>query len=156
MKNKFAIFLDIPPQDVTEDSVINALIKDRCRELKLSHEETRKIVGEQFTYIQFIWAYKFGSEFINQEKGTLSCDITEINFGPLIFLGIPAEVLIETAFEWQEKYPDKTALIAGLFNGTFGYMPHVSNFKEQDSDSLYETISTVFGENTSELIMQSF
>ena len=155
-KELFADFLEIPVEDVTEDSVINALVKEKCRKLNLSQIETRKIVAEQFTYIQFIWAYKFGSEFIDQQKGTLSSDITEINFDTLTFLGIPAEVLVEFALEYQDRNPKKTVLIAGLFNGSFGYMPHISNFRETDSNSLYETISTIFGEDTSEIILNKF
>jgi len=155
-KEHFADFLEIPVEEVTEDPEINALIKDRCRKLKYSQAETRKIVAEQFTYIQFIWAYKFGSEFMDRQKGALTCDITEINFGTLLLLGIPAEVLVEIALEYQDKNPEKTVLIAGLFNGSFGYMPHISNFRETDSDSLYETISTIFGEDASKIILNRF
>ena len=155
-KKQFADFLEIPVEEVTEDLEINALIKDRCRKIKYSQEETRQLVAEQFAYIQFIWAYKLSSEFIDQQKGTLSCDITEISFDALTLLGIPAEVLVETALEYQARKPEKTVLIAGLFNGSFGYMPHVSNFRETDSDSLYETISTIFGEGTSEIILNKF
>ena len=65
------------------------------------------------------------------------------------------EVLLSVAFDWQKRLPDRIALIAGLFNGWLGYLPHKSDYDEPLADQLYETVSTVFAPEASRLLLDA-
>jgi hypothetical protein len=108
--------------------------------------ETRSWVAEQFAYFAFLNVYRRGAELVDRERGVLNLPLTLLDFGGLVLLGVPAEVLVEVAFDWQERLSPRTALIAGLCNGWSGYLPHLDNFQEADAGSKYETVSTVFSE----------
>ncbi|HUX22011.1 MAG TPA: hypothetical protein VMW69_12290, partial [Spirochaetia bacterium] len=143
-KHQFAGFLGVDDEEVPEDSSINALVKERARELRCSADETRHWVAEQFAYGSFLHTYSGGRSSEHSVSGTLKVGATILDFGELVILGVPVEALVEIAFEWQARVEDETALVCGLFNGWAGYLPHARNFEEPGSENLYETVSTVF------------
>jgi hypothetical protein len=145
--------LGVAPQRVPEDSGVNALVKARCRQLRLPRPECRKWVAEQFAYYAFLNIYKQGGELVDREKGLLNLPTVLLDFGGLVLLCVPAEVLVEVAFEWQRRLASRVALVAGLCNGWSGYLPHGDNFREADSGSKYETASTVFSEQAAQELL---
>ena len=145
-KRELGGFLGVSPEQVPEDSSINARVKARSRQLGLPLEETRRWVAEQFAYFAFLNMYRHSGELIDRERGQLNLPITLLDFGGLLFLGAPAEILVEVAFDWQRRLAPRTALIASLFGGWSGYLPHSSNFREEGAETKYETVSTVFSE----------
>ena len=145
-KQSLGGMLGLAAERVPEDSSVNALVKARCRQLNLPRPECRKWVAEQFSYYAFLNMYKQGGELIDRERGVLNLPITLLDFGGLLLLCVPAEVLVEVAFEWQKRLAPRVALVAGLCNGWSGYLPHPDNFQEPDAGSKYETVSTVFSE----------
>ena len=148
-KSKFAAFLQIPVEEVPEGSIVNAMVKEHSRKQNLDAEEVRRWVAEQFTYVSFLNIYKIGGELIDAEKGEVRCPIHLLDFGTVKILGIPAEVLLDVAFDWQRRLPDSVALIAGLFGGWIGYMPHRDNFAEPKAAQLYETVCSMFAPESS-------
>jgi hypothetical protein len=148
-KERLAVFLEIPRDKVPEDWSINALIKEQAREKTLGEEEIRTWVAEQFAYVSFLNIYKKGGEAIDPPKGVVHCPLTILKFGPVIFLAVPAEVLLEVAFDWQKRFPDEVALVCGLFGGWIGYLPHRDNYEEPRAEQLYETVSTLFAPEAS-------
>ena len=78
---------------------------------------------------------------------------TALDFGDLVILGLPAEVTVEVAFDWQERLPDRPAIIASLLNGCLGYLPHERNHLEKDAAQLYETVSTPFSRSASQTLL---
>jgi hypothetical protein len=143
-KRRFAGFLEIPPEEVPEDWSINALIKEQARRKKLDAGEVRRWVSEQFTYTSFLGIYKSGAGSIDAERGLVSSPVTLLDFGALKILGVPMEVLLDVAFDWQHRFGDSFALVCGLFGGWIGYLPHPHNHEEPGADQLYETVSTMF------------
>jgi hypothetical protein len=148
-KEKFAEFLKTSKEEIPEDWSINALIKERARKKGLGEAETRKWVAEQFTYVSFLNIYKKGGEAIDSGKGEIHCRIAVVDFGPVTFLGAPMEVLLDVALDWQRRFPDRIALVCGLFGGWIGYLPHKRNYEEPQADQLYETVSTMFAPDAS-------
>ena len=148
-KSKFAAFLQIPVEEVPEGSIINAMVKEHSRKQKLDAEEVRRWVAAQFTYVSFLNIYKIGGQLIDATKGEVRCPIHLLDFGTVKILGIPAEVLLDVAFDWQRRFSDSIALIAGLFGGWIGYMPHRDNFAEPKADQLYETVCSMFAPEAS-------
>ena len=67
-----------------------------------------------------------------------------LDFGALKIMGVPMEVLLDVAFDWQQRFSDSIALVCGLFGGWIGYLPHPRNHEEPKADQLYETVSTMF------------
>jgi hypothetical protein len=152
-KERLSGFLGIPVKEVPETMIINGMIKDRCRETECSPDETRSWVSEQFAYCAFVSVYKLGGELIDQAKGLIQSPLTLLKMGKVVLLGIPMEVLLDVAFDWQKRHPDSIALIAGLYNGWTGYLPHKKNFDEPDAGELYETVSTVFSEDAAGVLL---
>ncbi|MBN2553900.1 MAG: neutral/alkaline non-lysosomal ceramidase N-terminal domain-containing protein [Spirochaetales bacterium] len=148
-KESFAGFLEIPGQEVPEDWSINALIKEQARRKGLGDAETRKWVAEQFTYTSFIGIYRIGGELIDSGKGRIPCPATVLDFGALKILGVPMEVLLDVAFDWQRRFEGSIALVCGLFGGWIGYLPHRSNHEEPLAGQRYETVSTMFAPDAS-------
>ena len=66
---------------------------------------------------------------------------------------VQSEVLIENAFHLQKRCPEDIALIGGLANGWTGYMPHADNFAESNQHLLYETVSTMYSEKASTVLL---
>jgi hypothetical protein len=143
-KQELGGFLGVPAEQVPEDSSINARVKVRSRQLGLGLEETRRWVAEQFAFYAFLNVYRRGGDLIDRERGQLDLPVSLLDFGGLLFLGAPVEILVEVAFDWQRRLAPRTALIAGLCGGWSGYLPHGSNFREQGAGRKYETVSTVF------------
>ena len=148
-KGKFSSFLEIPREQVPESSIINALVKEHSRKRGLEAEEVRRWVAEQFTYVSFLNIYKIGGEMIDAGKGEVHCPVQLIDFGAVKILGIPMEVLLDVAFDWQRRFPEELALIAGLFDGWIGYLPHRDNFEEPLARQLYETVCSMFSPDAS-------
>lgn len=156
-KNKFASFLGIPAKEVPENWIINALVKRQAEKKALRDEEIRAWVAEQFAYCSFLNIYenKDGGELIDSLKGEVRCPIKVLDFGAVTILGAPMEVLLNVAFDWQKRFPDHIALIAGLFNGWLGYLPHKTDCEEPLADQLYETVSTAFAPEASLLLLEA-
>jgi hypothetical protein len=154
-KEKFAAFLEIPKQEVPEDWTVNALIKEQARKIHLGDAETRRWVAEQYTYGSFLNIYKKSGDMIDSQKGEAPCPITILDFDAVKFLGVPMEVLLDVAFDWQQRFPDRIALICGLFGGWIGYLPHKSNHEEPLADRLYETVSTMFAPDASLRLLEA-
>ena len=152
-KKGFSAFLGIPWEQIPESSIINAMIKEHSREKGLEADEIRRWVAEQFTYVSFLNIYKIGGEMIDAGKGEVTCPIQLIDFGSVKVLGIPMEVLLDVAFDWQRRFPDDIALIAGLFDGWIGYLPHRNNFDEPLAEQLYETVCSMFSPEASILLL---
>ena len=152
-KSQFAEFMHCSPNDIPEDQSINALVKEYARKNNISKEETEKQVASQFTYTQFLYLYKYGLIPIDKTNGTITVEYTLADFTDLTILGVPAEVLLENAFDFQGRFPERIALVSSLVGGDFGYMPHETNFQEQRADILYETISTLFTNQGSILLL---
>jgi hypothetical protein len=148
-KRKFSSFLEIAPEEVPESSIVNVMVKEQSRKKNLDAEQTRRWVAEQFTYASFLNIYKTGGEMIDGNKGQVHCPIHLLDFGPVKILGIPMEVLLDVAFDWRQRVPDRIALIAGLFGGWIGYLPHKNNFQEPRATQLYETVCTMFAPEAS-------
>ena len=153
-KKQFASFLGIPPTEVPESWTINALVKGQAERKALRDEEIRAWVAEQFAYCSFLNTYKDGGELIDSLKGEVRCSVTILDFGAVTILGAPMEVLLNVAFDWQNRFPDRIALIAGLFNGWLGYLPHKRDYEEPLADQLYETVSTAFAPEASRLLLE--
>jgi hypothetical protein len=68
--------------------------------------------------------------------------IQTLKFEHFHIVTLPGEVLNEVAREWQFKNRpyQSQAFVIGLANGFLGYLPHPSNFEEQDAEFKYETI----------------
>jgi hypothetical protein len=154
-KNQFASFLEIPPTEVPENWTINALIKRQAERKALGYEQTRAWVAEQFAYCSFLNTYKDGGELVDSLKGEVRCSVTILDFEAVIILGAPMEVLLNVAFDWQNRFPGRIALIAGLFNGWLGYLPHKADCNEPLADRLYETVSTPFAPEASRLLLEA-
>ena len=152
-KQAFAEFLDIPVSEVPDDYTINALIKERCRAIGSDDAEVLTWVSRQFTYCGFLAIYRNPSQFSDPSRGVMACPLVLWDFGALCFLGIPFEVLVENALHFQKRNPDSIALIASLFNGWLGYLPHKDNFLEPDQHELYETVSTMTSETAGDVIL---
>jgi hypothetical protein len=152
-KQEFAEFLGCPVEDVPEGPTINSLIKDRAREIGASRDETIRMVAEQFVYTTFLWMYRGAESHIRAEEGTATVRITRIDLGPVRLLGIPAEPLVEIALDFRQRHPDRLALVAGLCGGWTGYLPHRSNFEQEDAGILYETISTLYAPEAASTIL---
>lgn len=152
-KEKLAAFLAVDPGAVPEDWSINALVKERCIAIGASAEETARQVTRQFAYVQFLWAYRNNAAWLQAERGVMNVPVSVIDFGAFVLLGVPAEPLVEFNLDLRRRIPDRTVVVAGLFDGSFGYLPHGDNYKEADSDSLYETISTVFAPRAAEALL---
>lgn len=154
-KIKFASFLGIPPKDVPENWTINALVKQQAERKALGDEQIRAWVAEQFAYCSFLNTYKDGGELIDSLNGEVRCSATILDFGAVAILGAPMEVLLNVAFDWQNRFPGRIALIAGLFNGWLGYLPHKRDYEEPLADQLYETVSTAFAPEASRLLLEA-
>jgi hypothetical protein len=154
-KEKFADFLETSREEIPEDWSINAMIKQKARARGLGEAETRRWVAEQFTYVSFLNIYKKGGEAIDSGKGEIHCPIAVLDFGSLKILGAPMEVLMDVAFDWQRRFPDRLALVCGLFGGWIGYLPHKSNYEEPRADQLYETVSTMFAADASLKLLET-
>jgi hypothetical protein len=148
-KEKFASFLEISKEEVPEDWTVNALIKQQARKKNLGDAESRTWVAEQFTFVSFLNIYKKGGESIDPQKGEVRCPISILDFGAVRFLGVPMEVLLDVAFDWQKRLPNHIALVCGLFDGWIGYLPHKKNYDEPLATQLYETVSTMFAPEAS-------
>jgi hypothetical protein len=154
-KTKFASFLGIPPKEVPESWIINALVKRQAEKKALKDEEIRAWVAEQFAYCSFLNTYKDGGELVDSLKGEVRCPVKILDFGAVTILGAPMEVLLNVALDWQKRFPDHIALIAGLFNGWLGYLPHKTDCEEPLADQLYETVSTAFSPEASLLLLEA-
>jgi hypothetical protein len=154
-KQRFASFLGVSPKEVPESWTINALVKRQAERKALGDEEIRAWVAEQFAYCSFLNTYKDGGELIDPLNGEVRCSVTILDFGAVTILGAPMEVLLNVAFDWQNRFPDRIALIAGLFNGWLGYLPHKSDYDEPLADRLYETVSTVFAPEASRQLLEA-
>ncbi|HOV65234.1 MAG TPA: hypothetical protein PLG43_15285, partial [Spirochaetia bacterium] len=154
-KVSFAEFLGISPEDVPEGEIINALIKERCRELSLPAAEVLHWVAEQFAYTSFLMLSCKPGENVDVRRGCAEVPVTIVDFGKLFFACVPAEVLIENVFDLQKRFEAKIALIAGLSNGWLGYFPHGSNFHEKAASELYETVSTLFSEKAAGVFLDA-
>jgi len=148
-KEKFASFLEISKEEVPESWIVNALIKQQARKKNLGDEETRSWVVEQFTFGSFLSIYKKGGDMIDSQKGEVRCPISILDFGAVKLLGVPMEVLLDVAFDWQKRFPDHIALVCGLFGGWIGYLPHKNNYDEPRAAQLYETVSTMYAPDAS-------
>ena len=154
-KEELGRFLGLPASGVPEDMSINAVLKERCRALGATREETRRWVAEQFAYTTFLWIYRGGGPGIDPAGGRIRLPLSLLDFGPLLLLGVPAEVLVEAALDWQERFPGRFALIGGLTGGWTGYLPHGRNWRERDSAVLYETVSTLYAEGAAETLLDA-
>ncbi len=154
-KEKLGRFLGIPEEKVPEGGIINAMVKDRARAGRLPPEETRRWVAEQFAYGAFVSIYKTGGELIDARRGEVECPLRLLDGGAVKLLGIPAEALLDVAFDWQARVPDAIALVAGLFGGWIGYLPHRANFEEPRASELYETVSSVFSPQAAEMLLDA-
>ena len=154
-KREFALFLGVPPEDVPEDWTINALVKRQAERKALGEEEIRARVAKLFAYCSFLNTYQDGGKSIDSPKGEVRCPIKILDFKAVAILGAPMEVLLNVAFDWQNRFPDRIALIAGLFNGWLGYLPHNSDCDEPLADRLYETVSTAFASEASRLLLDA-
>jgi hypothetical protein len=154
-KRQFANFLEIPPKEVPENWTINALIKRQAEREALGDEQIRAWVAEQFAYCSFLNTYKDGGRLIDPLNGEAPCRATIFDFGAVLILGAPMEVLLNVAFDWQNRFPGRIALIAGLFNGWLGYLPHKGDYDEPLADQLYETVSTAFAPEASRLLLEA-
>jgi hypothetical protein len=143
-KERFADFLECPAEQVPEDWSINARIKEQARRRNLDEGQTRRWVSEQFTYTSFLDVYRVGADSSDAERGEIPAAVTLLDFGVLRILGVPMEVLLEVAFDWQRRLDGSIALICSLFGGWIGYLPHPCNHREPRAGQLYETVSTMF------------
>ena len=154
-KEKLAHFLGVPKGEVPEGGIINAMVKERARARGTPPQETRRWVAEQFAYGAFVSIYKKGGELIDPKKGEVECPLRLLDGGAVKLLGIPAEALLDVAFDWQARVPGAIALVAGLFGGWIGYLPHRKNFDEPAAAELYETVSSVFSPKAAELLLDA-
>jgi neutral/alkaline ceramidase-like enzyme len=149
----FAEFLGIEPDEVPEDHTINALIKKRCITFRVSPEETKKQTQKQFSYTNFLWTYQQNKAYLQLEHGTITLNITIINFGSFVVIGLPVEPLMNINLNLKKSVENRVVVAAGLFNGFFGYFPHSENFKEDKADQLYETVSTIFSSDAADILL---
>jgi hypothetical protein len=159
-KGDFASFLDIPVEEVPEDFSINARIKQRCRELESPPEEVRHWVSRQFAYTAFLHLVRGTpsgaadlSPGTDVHSGLMPVTAKLLDFGTLVVLAVPAEVLLEAALEWQRRLSDRVALVAGLAGGWVGYLPYESNYREDGASERYETVSTVFAPEAADRLL---
>jgi hypothetical protein len=159
-KGDFASFLDIPVEEVPEDFSINARIKQRCRELESPSEEVRHWVARQFAYTAFLHLVRgtpSGEADLGPgtavRSGRMPVTAKLLDFGTLVVLAVPAEVLLEAALEWQRRLSDRVALVAGLAGGWVGYLPYESNYREDGASERYETVSTVFAPEAADRLL---
>jgi hypothetical protein len=151
-KRGFSGLLGVPAADVPEDRIINALVKQRCRELSLAPQEVRRQVAEQFAYGNFLVAYAGlagptaagVAAAARPSRGVAEVPCRLLDLGGLCILCAPAEILVEAAFDWQLRLPGRIALLSGLVGGWMGYLPHAANFAETEAGERYETVSTMF------------
>jgi hypothetical protein len=154
-KEEFASFLEISKEEVPESWTVNALIKQQARKKNLGDAETRRWVAEQFTFVSFLSIYKKGGDMIDSQKGEVRCPISILDFGAVKFLGVPMEVLLDVAFDWQRRLPNHIALVSGVFDGWTGYLPHKNNYDEPLAAQLYETVSTMFAPDASLKLLEA-
>jgi len=154
-KEKFASFLEISKHEVPESWTVNAQIKQQARKQNLGDAETRRWVAEQFTYASFLNIYKKGGDMIDSGKGEVRCQFHLLDFGSVKILGVPMEVLLDVAFDWQKRLPNHIALVSGLFGGWIGYLPHKRNYEEPLAAQLYETVSTMFAPEASLKLLEA-
>jgi hypothetical protein len=151
-KRGFAGFLGVPEARVPEDRSINALVKERSRQLALAPQEVRRQVAAQFAYGNFLVVYAGHggpvaggiASAARPGRGVVELPCRLLDFGGVSILCAPAEVLVEAAFDWQQALPGRIALVSGLVGGWIGYMPHAVNFAEPEAAERYETVSTMF------------
>ena len=89
--------LGISQEEVPESGIINALVKERLRELSLPDSEAIRWVAEQFAYTSFLMMYLKSGENVDVARGIATVPVTIIDFYKLIFTAIPAEVLVENS-----------------------------------------------------------
>ncbi|WP_422479067.1 neutral/alkaline non-lysosomal ceramidase N-terminal domain-containing protein [Pleomorphochaeta sp. DL1XJH-081] len=153
MKYNFAQFLGIDVDDVPEDQSINELVKKHCVKNNICAELTEKYVAEQFSYTQFLWAYRKNRSYIDIKSGSISIPMAVMDAGKIAWIAIPVEPLMDVNLAIKRSVKGKTLLLCGLSDGYFGYLPHEENFYEADADSLYETVSTIFAPSASDVIV---
>jgi hypothetical protein len=141
--------------NTAENWTINALVKQQAERKTLGDQQIRAWVAEQFAYCSFLNTYKDGGELIDSLNGEVRCSAAILDFGAVTILGAPMEVLLNVAFDWQNRLPGRIALIAGLFNGWLGYLPHKRDYEEPLADQLYETVSTAFAPEASRLLLEA-
>ena len=143
-KEGFARFLGVDTHSVPENHSINEVIKKRSVASGSSPEETMQQVIQQFSYTQFLSLYRYHQDYIDMEKGVARIPMRILDFGPFALVGLPVEPLVEANFDLSKKFSHKHVVICGLWDGYFGYLPHPDNYAEENSEMLYETISSVF------------
>jgi hypothetical protein len=143
-KEGFARFLGVDIDSVPENHSINEVIKKRSVAINSSPQETMEQVIQQFTYTQFLSLYRYHQDYIDMEKGVARIPMRILDFGPFALVGLPVEPLVEANFDLSKRFSHKHVVICGLFDGYFGYLPHPDNYTEENSQMLYETISSVF------------
>ncbi len=153
-KEEIGSFLGMKTEDVPENDTVNNLIKKKCVEIGASSETTEHLVRTQFTYNQFLWAYRDNLPYIDLQNGTMTIPVVVLGFGDLIIVGLPAEPLNDFNLDFAKQFPNKMVVASGLVNGYFGYFPHLNNFSEEQSEALYETISTVFAPHASTVVVK--
>jgi len=153
-KREFADFLAVPVAEVPEGMAINALVKQRCRELGLGPAEVRRRVSSQFAYVNFVAVYRRSPRAVDPARGVARLPVRLADFGgALSLLCVPVEILVRAALDWQQSQPRRLALLCGLSGGWLGYLPHASDFQEAAAGERYETVSTLFAPEACALLL---
>jgi len=153
-ERSFAQFLGLDASVILANLSMNEVIKKHIINNNIDEQVAAHYVAEQFAYTQFLWAYRDNKDHIDASTGTMTFPISIIGLKDIVLCTVPVEPLMTLNLVAKRTMKDKIVLFCGLSDGYFGYLPHEENYKEDDSSSLYETVSTIFAEQAARVLLE--
>jgi hypothetical protein len=129
--------LRITPEDLTP---LTTLWRDASLEVvgrEMPESEMRRLMTAVCNYF-----VRLNRLFNPEQRRPIQLPVQILCIRHFDFLALPGEILVENAFDWQERNGGKAeeSFVIGLANGFMGYLPHHTNFEEPDARFRYETL----------------
>lgn len=135
-----------------DPSPLKTIWADACRKVmedNLDEAEMQRLMGAVCHYRVYT------GRLMNPSPEPVDVPVQVIRLNDYLFLALPGEVLVEVSLDWQQRTGSDKAFIIALANGTFGYLPHSSNFRESGAEGKYETIMNALEPQGIEIALDS-